>query len=267
MRRPLMFATAPASFLGGIAGSAALYGLFTSARIASRVFPAHGARDRARLASYAVSTVHAVVASAGGAYCYWVDDGGAFERPEEAAFGDSAARNMFLSVTAGYLAFDTALCAANRATFGDSLTIVHHAIILAAFGLGVATRSGTYYMAAFLVNELSTLPLNANYLMAASPRWNGGAAYKANGVLLLVMYTLARVVFNAYNCYHMVFRTWVPYAPVVWSSLTAARKAVVVTVSTLAFGHVGLNMIWYRAIVVAVLRKLRRGAPPRTKAQ
>lgn len=214
--------------------------------------------DRVRLCSYAVSTAHAAVAAAGGAYCFLVDDGGAYSSPALAAFGRSEPRAFFLLVTAGYLAYDLCLVLSFRRALYSHLTVLHHLLIVCAFILGVASSSGTYYMAVFLVNEVSTLPLNANYFMAASPAWRGGVAYRANGVLLLLTYAGFRVAFNFWALYHLVVCTWVPYQPVVWPSLTTAQKVTVSFNTFLAFVHTLINLVWFRDIVVAVRRKLGR---------
>lgn len=114
--------------------------------------------------------------------------------PIESAFGSSAKRDSMLLLTAGYLVYDLVLCIVHRAELGDPLTYLHHVLIIAAFVAGVYTKIGCFYMASFLVNEVSTIFLNANYFMAVDDSLKGSRLYKINGALLLVSFLVFRTL-------------------------------------------------------------------------
>jgi hypothetical protein len=139
----------------------------------------------------------------------------------------------------------------------DPLVLLHHTLIIIAFTCGVYHAIGTFYMAAFLVNEISTLFLNQNFFFASSPRFHGSIIYKLNGVVLWLTFLICRVAFNAYNLYHMVGFTWYNVAPKYWpTELDAVGKFFVVFLSALAFGHAAINLIWFTKLTQAVMRKL-----------
>ncbi len=152
--------------------------------------------NRALWNSYAVSTVHSLVAIYGGWQTVVGGDRGALSSPLLAAFDSEPTRDFWLMVTCGYLFYDlcvviyiqrlnaTAAIAAVKAAANtngaggststavavsvslasiDPLMLIHHLLIIAAFSGGVYIHVGTFYMCCFLMNEVSTLFLNANY--------------------------------------------------------------------------------------------------------
>jgi cytoskeletal protein RodZ len=210
----------------------------------------------------------------------------------------------------------------------DALTLLHHVLIIGAFSGGVALHIGTFFMSCFLLNEASTLPLNLNWLLAcmrAAGLWGGGrestvsrisvdgteqlrhpppslslsarfyaALYKANGVVLLMLFLLLRVLFNVCVLAAMVL-TWWSLRPL-WlgrsassssdsndSSSTTGSGGVgesepapmtplhisqCAVLSALAAGHVLINVLWAAALVKAVRRKLcGKGSTPAHKSK
>jgi hypothetical protein len=207
----------------------------------------------------------------------------------------------------------------------DALTLLHHVLIIGAFSGGVALHIGTFFMSCFLLNEASTLPLNLNWLLAcmrAAGLWGGGreatasrisvdgaeqprnprpllslsarfyaALYKANGVVLLVLFLLLRVLFNVCVLAAMVL-TWWSLRPL-WlgrssssssdsssttgnggvgesepAPMTSLHISQCAALSALAAGHVLINVLWAAALVKAVRRKLcGKGSTPAHKSK
>ncbi len=152
---------------------------------------------------------------------------------------------------------DLCLCLYYRQALFNTLTILHHVLIITAFLLGVYSRVGTYYMSSMLLNEISTLFLNLNYFLAASKSYHNGAVYKINAVLLLLTFFLARVVFNLCSLSHL-FSTWSELAHVYFFRLTLRLQLTAVLLSSLATAHVLLNLAWFVAVCNAVRRKFSR---------
>jgi len=144
----------------------------------------------------------------------------------------------------------------------DTLLVVHHILIIIAFSLGVYVNIGTYYMSAFLVNEVSTIFLNFNYILAVSKWWKESSWYRLNAMLLLQTFFVTRVVFNLYNVWHLLGFTWYHTGPAMWAWASNRVRFLAVLLSSLAIGHVIINLVWFRKIVIAARRKLGR---PRTK--
>jgi len=117
-------------------------------------------------------------------------------------------------------------------------------------------------MGGFLINEVSTLFVNANVFLAASATWRQHPIYKWNGIVLLVTFALFRVAFNVYNLHHMVFFTWAQVAPDYWPVVSAQTQFLVVLLSSLAFAHGFINVVWFVFIVLAVKRKMTRSSKP-----
>jgi hypothetical protein len=133
--------------------------------------------------SRVVSNIHAAVATLLGIYCFiWSDDAIlAMNDPMASTFGVVWSRDISLSITCGYLAYDLLLCmyyGSISPGMVDRLTFIHHALIIMAFGLGVIWHIGTFYMTAFMINEASTFFVNGNFFLAANPATYGGKLYK-----------------------------------------------------------------------------------------
>jgi hypothetical protein len=97
---------------------------------------AHGAarpRPAVVVASYLVSTVHAVVAVAGCLHIIVADAAlrrGLLALDHQAAvFGSSALRDGYLLATAGYMLYDAVACAVYHKQLGDRMTYAHHIVV------------------------------------------------------------------------------------------------------------------------------------------
>lgn len=231
------------------------------------------------------------------------------------SFNEDLLRDIALMVTCGYLLYDLLLCSFVRLHFhgvrdpywkpttqasgsrkrqsasspppvriDDSLTLLHHVLIIVAFSWGVHLHIGTAVMSGFLLNEASTPALNLNYFLASArasglwctPECHGrnrwmGHLYKLNGIALYAIFFLLRIVWNLYVLAGMTL-TWLQQTPL-WfdastppfilqgpASMPADLFCQALLLSMLAVGHVVINLFWFQALTKAVRRKLGAGA-------
>lgn len=118
---------------GALLGVAACsWGLLYMSLVAALRAAGRGSRAPA-IASYLVSTVHAALAVGGFAHVCVADAGvrGAVLSLDHqaAVFGSHPLRDAYLLVTAGYMLYDAATCAAYVRELGDRLTYAHHAVV------------------------------------------------------------------------------------------------------------------------------------------
>jgi hypothetical protein len=251
--------------------------------------------------SYLVSSAHTVAsliaaasyATLGPVWASFLADAGPAREDGliSVAFGTDPARDLVLASTAGYLLYDLVVILLHQKEFffkspapapaapvtGGLLrclyarvaahpglpVLIHHTVVISTFAVGLTSRMATYYMAALIPNEASTIFVNANYFMAASRHSRAlteTTAYKANGVLLLVVFFLCRVYHNSLLSVHALIGAW----PVLGATTAAATDPVsVLAAATLTAGllvHVAVNLWWFRGILTAVLRKLSRSS-------
>ena len=188
------------------------------------------------------------------------------------AFSASFLRDCALMVTCGYLLFDLLLCLHSLlpspspppTPLASPLTFLHHALILCAFSFGLWARVGSFYAAFFLLNEASTLFLNANYFLAASSLSQRlPTAYLVNALLLLTAFAILRVLGNVLCIAHIGLVAWAALRPLWWGDwgqrwmMGAGVRAGCALMTALAVGHVAINLAWFGMLVKAVLRKWR----------
>jgi hypothetical protein len=180
---------------------------------------------------------------------------GADTDPEKATFGDSAARDWALMVTCGYLTYDLALCTYyRREPWVTRLTLLHHALIMAAFSLGVWWHIGTHFMAVFLLNEASTPFLNANvyFAMFGGERAKASPLYKLNGFALLLSFLVARVGLNLWAVWRILWGCWRPLQHLYWV-VPPSVLAMCVLLTALAIGHTAINLVGLCARVACLV--------------
>ena len=225
-----------------------------------RFFPRYGsltAAERVDWNSRVVSALHTAASLVGFWRCSVEREGlDSYGSPVAAAFSHTETRTLHLMVTAGYLAYDLVLCL-RYPSVSSPLTLVHHVVIIVAFGLGVATHFGTFYMCVLLVNEASTTFLNLRFFLLHL-RLNGTAAYAFNGVCLCLSFLACRVLVTWALMAHIAW-TWVTLWDVHWHALDLSRRAMLVFLTALAFVHAVVNLVWFRQIVGHALRNLRSG--------
>ncbi|KAJ8603363.1 hypothetical protein CTAYLR_004299 [Chrysophaeum taylorii] len=181
--------------------------------------------------------------------------------PYDAVLRNRCERDLAMVALVGYLVVDAVLSTRElvrrrrrlAGTYGDPLVLAHHLIIVVAFCVGIVARLATTYMAALLLNELSTPFVNIHALIRRG--WTVRPPtverlYVLNAAALVSTYLLSRVVWTARVVAHAAFA---------WASLWRVgllvggyRLYVLVFLSALLLGHLAINLLWFAII----LRKL-----------
>jgi len=195
----------------------------------------------------------------------------------------SCERDLAMAKIAGYLIFDGTVSfsiiiqmnqSVKKATPGgydDPLVLIHHVLIIVAFGIGVYFRLATAYMAALLLNEASTPFVNVRALINAtyppslrSKRPRGlELIYFANGVCLALSYFVFRLGWTAFVLAH-AFRAWYDLWRVGIVLNGQYHLPVVSLLTMLLLGHFIINCLWFRHIANH-LRRLLFNYPCREK--
>ncbi|RKO89206.1 TLC domain-containing protein [Blyttiomyces helicus] len=234
----------------------------TSAPPSSTSDPVAAPADLARAhaeewANKFVSTVHALVACYG-AVAFFLHDLPLMNEPVDFGFLPSDLRDFFLGTTAGYLVFDlvrlafyTFVAPIPGANLSGPSMFLHHVIIIVGYVLGVHYQYGTFYMALFLNNEVTTPFLNLRYFLAQR-NLKSHFSYKLNEAIFGLSFFLDRVILNALILNHMR-----SHLPTFW--LVMAEKGVPTAVGALlpglAYAHGGLQLFWFALIVRMFVRK------------
>ncbi|KAJ3012564.1 hypothetical protein HKX48_006200 [Thoreauomyces humboldtii] len=214
-------------------------------------------------ANRTVSTFHAAVAFWGSIHWYLVDrkllvtDG-------DFGFLNSRLCNYYLGVTLGYLVFDllrllyfkfVAPSSNGSASAPVTSMFIHHVVIIVAYYLGVRYHFGTFYMALFLNNEITTPFLNARFLMAERGM-KASRAYACNEVAFVTGFFLSRVLGNILVLHHMQTHLHVIRPLMEQNGLPVA---VYYLLPVLAYAHGLLQFYWFALLARMVVRKLTNG--------
>lgn len=106
----------------------------------------------------------------------------------------------------------------------------------------------------------------ATFVVATNPALKDTPIYRYNGIALVCVFFVFRVILNACVVYHMIVKTWRVHVPLIYvKSLPFVVLALSLT--TLAAGHMILNLIWFIKIVGAATRKLSRNKHSRRPAE
>jgi len=178
-----------------------------------------------------------------------------------AAFETPPDRALYLLGTLAYLVYDLLLCTYHPGV-GDRATLLHHAVIIAAYAAGLHYGYGTFYMAAFLANEATTPLLNLRYFLQRLGHERSRASLW-NGVAFAAGFAWFRIRHNAYVLADMadavacVSRTAPP-------ALARLPAPVAAALPALAVAHAAINAYWFARIlgmVARLVRRRRRQAP------
>lgn len=191
----------------------------------------------------------------------------------DAVLGNDCRRDVCMLSLVGYLTIDAIICACTlcrrnkgdtmkSGSYADPLVLAHHALVSIAFVIGIATRLATTYMAALIINELSTPFINFRVLINAI--WPPTQArppsidlvYLLNGVALLVTYFFARVLWTFFIVLRVAF-AWRQLWRVGWL-LGGYRLYTVAFLSFLLAGHLLINLLWFANIIAHLCRLLER---------
>lgn len=202
-----------------------------------------GMMDRSRN----ISTIHAIVVAGLVIACFREIQPLLFDESGAIWTYSSPSTRLPVSITVGYILFDTMLGFAVPGQLDFAMT-VHHAVVLASYFSGIAQSLALPYQALFLINEASSPFLNWHFQFAGK---RGGNIRTINGGLLWLAYLMCRIVANTYL-------TW----SVVTTSSASVRAAFPLTwgiqIAVLATLTV-LNANWFFRITRGFIRALTGG--------
>lgn len=191
----------------------------------------------------------------------------------DAVVGNDCHRDVCMLSLVGYLTIDAIICArilcrrseggTNKpGSYADPLVLAHHALVSIAFVVGITTRLATTYMAALIINELSTPFINLRVLINAiwPPTQDRPPSidlmYLLNGIALLVTYFFARVLWTFFIVLRVAFA---------WRQLWRVglliggyRLYTVAFLSFLLAGHLLINLLWFANIIAHLGRLIAR---------
>mmetsp|Transcript_1315 Transcript_1315/g.2499 ORF Transcript_1315/g.2499 Transcript_1315/m.2499 type:complete len:293 (-) Transcript_1315:14-892(-) len=149
-----------------------------------------------------VSTIHAVVISAACVHTILYD-----RLYEDAPTGKYTIRTQaVLAVFLGYISYDLAVVLANYQYFrhaGGASAAAHHLLVLVSYSLGLSQRACHFYLLCFASTELTTPFINLRWFLYESGH-KDGLAYKVNGFLMWLSFTIVRAAFCPYLLYHFL---------------------------------------------------------------
>jgi len=198
-----------------------------------------------------VSTLHALIATTGA--ILWIQQEGIFNSKEQLASEASPILMFFLSSTLGYLWYDLFQCLSEDAS--DTAMLVHHAVIIFAFSLGLVYRFGLFFMGIFLVNEITTPFLNIRWLLLKCGM-REHKLYLINGYAFGITFSISRVFLNICMAGFMTFKLCLHH--VEYFQLPFPM-GLLCGLPLLAWVHVFVNLHWFIKIVKMLQRYYKLG--------
>lgn len=157
-----------------------------------------------------------------------------------------------IGVSGGYFTMDAALLAGHPALAAPEI-VVHHALALLSLGVAAQVRLLHVYLLVVVLSELTTPFVNARWLLDKAGR-RDSKLYTVNGLLLTLMWGVARVVLFAPLFVHMAVHWHV-------SAAAAPLHALVLLLGVpLLLG--GLNLMWCVSPRAAAQPGSQRGRAP-----
>jgi len=175
----------------------------------------------------------------------------------KAAFGSSPSRDSLLEVVSGYMLYDLSLMILEP-ELRDWLMVLHHGVVIIALLTGVQQQVATFYMTCLFANEVSTVFVNARYLLLHYGM-GSSRAYAWNGVALATTFFVCRVVAITALVGHAAFAWWsLAFVQGLYWSRPRSDRALFGGLSGLLLVHWALNLFWFARVVAHVRRAHQR---------
>ena len=113
--------------------------------------------------------------------------------------------SVLIASSAGYFTADLLVMLSNKDAF-DLLSVVHHVILIPSFFMGAVFRVTVTLQFLFLVEELSTVFLNARWFWRANKR-----VYEITSLLFAVTFLLSRMIYGS-AIYYLSIMSYVNHA-------------------------------------------------------
>lgn len=203
-----------------------------------------------------VAMIHAMISGSFGVYAWVVTPIGSCALPPRE---DSMLR-LGVALTAAFLMYDMGMLLASdvflRLRPISKAMLVHHVNILLLFFTGLAMHSFTWFMAAMLVNEVSTVPLHVTWFLKEHGQKDtlpfaifGASLVLSFLVCRVVAITAALIIFLRATGCNEVFTTDNVATAMFWMALVAFIV------------HWCLNVYWFYKLLLMAGKKSRREEP------
>eukprot|EP00441_Pelagodinium_beii_P003141 CAMPEP_0197704242 /NCGR_PEP_ID=MMETSP1338-20131121/125837_1 /TAXON_ID=43686 ORGANISM="Pelagodinium beii, Strain RCC1491" /NCGR_SAMPLE_ID=MMETSP1338 /ASSEMBLY_ACC=CAM_ASM_000754 /LENGTH=249 /DNA_ID=CAMNT_0043288141 /DNA_START=686 /DNA_END=1435 /DNA_ORIENTATION=- len=137
----------------------------------------------------------------------------------------------------------------------DKVMIFHHVVLLGLFATAYTCDVGLWFGSAMGINELSTPCVNIFWYLRDTGQ-KDSKAFMINGILLLALFFLCRVVYIPYNYYHF----WALDSCKTSSNEEYHRLAWVINFAYVAM--YSLNLMWFAKLVTGAVKTLRKEKGP-----
>eukprot|EP00762_Andalucia_godoyi_P007136 ANDGO_01874.mRNA.1 Transmembrane protein 56 homolog B len=204
--------------------------------------------------AYAVSTVHAIVSVLLSCYALITEpsiSGQITHKPPAIA-------DVCLMITASYLAVDALVISTNLSAFSSvKATLIHHATAgllfpFCTFGI----QAAQFYGLVFTITEVSTPFVNLRWQLYTVGR-DKTQLYLGNGVALVVVFFVVRIVMYPFIVYHLASNT-----PAIVHEL-GIGVALAYWLGTAVGGL--LNHYWFYLLAKGLLKKIREAKKSRAQ--
>lgn len=197
-----------------------------------------------------VGFTHALISSGFGLYAWLAVQPGMCNYNEQAEM----IMRFGVAVTTGYLIYDWILLLVLEVVYKYRdvwwTMWLHHATILSLFFAGLAYSQITWFMAAHLINEVSTMPLQLAFFMK-NHKWEGTCSFIAVVCMVVITFTAFRII-------AIPVIGWMFYA-----QDGCSKQGVGTYLASHAWMVIGLhllvNLYWYSKLMWMVVR------PPKTE--
>mmetsp|Transcript_83185 Transcript_83185/g.146951 ORF Transcript_83185/g.146951 Transcript_83185/m.146951 type:complete len:287 (+) Transcript_83185:82-942(+) len=137
----------------------------------------------------------------------------------------------------------------------DKVMIFHHVLLAGLLAIGYAFGVSLWFGSALGINELSTPCVNMFWYLRDTGQ-KDSKAFMINGILLLALFFLCRVVYIPYNYYHF----WALDSCKTSSNEEYHRLAWVINFAYVAM--YSLNLMWFAKLVTGAVKTLRKEKGP-----
>eukprot|EP01096_Ripella_sp_DP13-Kostka_P012864 TRINITY_DN5461_c0_g1_i1.p1 TRINITY_DN5461_c0_g1~~TRINITY_DN5461_c0_g1_i1.p1 ORF type:complete len:265 (+),score=107.08 TRINITY_DN5461_c0_g1_i1:81-875(+) len=185
-----------------------------------------------------VSTIHAIFSSYGAFFSLLT-----VNTAEGTYYNENLYyREWYILFSLGYFLYDLMVIHIFPKTMWDLPTFIHHSLGLSAIFLVFGRSQCEYYFSGFLFTEITTPFINQRWFFYNS-RMGDSVWYKINGLIVIVLWFVVRIVFTGFLAYNAVYvevflldgimRFFCPF---------------------ILLSAVLLNLTWFRLIILASLR-------------
>lgn len=163
-------------------------------------------------------------------------------------FRSSIISTSALGISVGYFITDLAMIFWAYPTLGGMEYVLHHTLSLVAIAYTMLSEEGQFYTYMILISETTTPEINMRWFLDTAGL-KKSSAYLVNGILIFVVWLVARIFLFLYVFYHI----YLHYSQVMQMHLFGYY--LVLTVPSVLFV---MNAVWFSKILKGVKKTLSK---------